>query len=399
MICPFCNEETSGIKLNNKSYCSNCGELLNAPVKLIEDLPAKTQEKSFSTSPQAKLVSVDGESGAAIDLLGAELSALDLIREAAEQKEKDAAFETEINELEAEEEILDILTKNNSTGEIKNDTDKEIVKHNRPRIHKNFQGDYLLVKNEPNPIATPELVFPHDDQIASGAIDTEITAPVKKETEGLQENEEVKDFLSEEVHYPFFDDKPKTEINIKNKEHQEVLTRFLKEGASKASRTKKKRKRRKLLLPILITLGALMLLAGLVLFVKLYAPGINFLNNTAEVENEFNYKQPEYMPAGYELTRQQTIDDGIRYSYEYLPDNSKTINIDISATKKTEKDIFTDHVAQNGNSYLEVKNDNGLFWIINDQRIVFVKENLLYVVVASDKISTEELLKVAEGII
>lgn len=397
MICPKCHAETDGIKINNYLYCSSCGE----KIQEVEVRTLASNADNREETPQPKVIHEAEAVEEEIDTLGAELSTIDLITEAGERLEQ----EKELATLEAEEEVLELLEKKpldkleiNPLDRLeakkptkkekpldKLEAKKEIVKHNRNRADHHYQKDFLMIPGEPDPFDIPELISPKDDMI---------TAPQAPKSPDLDMK------LPETERFPLVEKDKIKEIKAKREKHQKVLTSFLKEGASQASKVKKNRKKKKFLLIFLPVVTAILVVVGLVAFINLYVLDTNRVIKKAEESVSFNYKKPNYLPYGYELSSNTNgTKEEISYAYNYLPDPKQTINITIKKSDLGEKEVFDTYVGREGNTYKEFTKDGTTYWTVNEKEIYFKNQDLLYLIKASDKIGTEELLKIAQGML
>jgi hypothetical protein len=370
MVCSNCSQETNGIKINKKLFCTNCGEAIYAA-----EIPATAVASSQApaTPPIPTAISRDGS----------------------KKTEKD--IQKEIDLLGAEEKVIELLDKKKAIPKPKTKVGKKsIVKHNRERTEHKKEKDFMMVYNEPDPIAEPELVSPHDDQIESS-----------KGPEFDVKEEDIKIDLSainDEEKYPLVDRKKLADINEKKKRHHEILASFLKSGASQASQKKHKKAdtKRKLMITayILIPVIIVSALVGLVFYVNLYGNKAEPAVKKAESAVGFSYTSPQYVPLGYALTYLTTGDaNAINYDYQYGSEKAKRLNIYISKTTLTRESIFKEFLVPKGEPYTQETRGEAEYWLLSDSALYFVSNNLLYEIISSDKMPSEELTKIADGLL
>lgn len=193
MICPNCNTNTPGIKLNGKLYCPQCGSIL-------PDKPTSQISEPVDTIPEPKIIEpkepqkekVEKE----IDELGAELKALNEIEHTAASEEKTSEQTTELASLEAAEKLVDsleIVPKENVTEE---KTDSAIIKANRDRTShlKMTEPSEVPVAKEPE----PETVKETPEEIAPVVIETpEVPIETQELTKSAEETETTPEPVSE----------------------------------------------------------------------------------------------------------------------------------------------------------------------------------------------------------
>lgn len=279
MQCPNCGKETKGIKINKKLFCTNCGEPVSDETKsrdnssteaLTQASPKKdpiedTSEDSVVHDPKAKLITKEGDEITEKDLTTEELSAEEKILEALEIEAENKELET----LEAEKEILDLMSKKREKKKAKKKpakkkrevpeiTNKKIKKHNRPRLSHKPVSKYKIIIGEPDPITTPELKFPEDDQLESpienvakpeeGDIEINLAAPEIKEKESYPLGDKGKGRLKE--------------ADEKDKAKQKAVSNYFKSTITDIRKDRKEiNKSKKFNLVLLILLGILLLLA------------------------------------------------------------------------------------------------------------------------------------------
>ncbi len=193
MICPNCNTNTPGIKLNGKLYCPQCGSIL--PKQSIA--PAS---ESAPTVPEPKIIAPEAsqkeniEKG--IDELGAELRALDEIEHTAGFEEKEHKQTSELASLEAAEKLIDSLdvTPQEMAPEEKNAT--PIVKANRERTshpkitEPETNSEPMSIEPKTKPIEeTVKETTPVLPEVPQTSIETPVILNSKEETEAAPEPE------------------------------------------------------------------------------------------------------------------------------------------------------------------------------------------------------------------
>lgn len=358
MICPSCNKETQGIKVNGKLFCPQCGELLNPPtmaVPVVEPVVAAStnvetaeQNPNPFEIPKPKVITEEG-----------------------------AEITDELKKLEAEEEVLEVLEKAATkqktpkpTLKIKN---QEIKKHNRKRVHHQKEKEFVVAKaiqNE-NPNVTPE------------------SEPEKA----------VPEVKIEESIFPLLRKEEKVELEQKKAVKQKAFVSFLKSGIQNPRTAKKPKKSKKGLyitlgiFGVIVSLGALVVLINVIYF----NPQKNL--RKAESKVTFKYQKPAYLPPGYDISPNTTgTSNSIKYVYFYLPNKSKELSISISKTELTNENIFETVIKPKGLGYIETENEGQKYWFVGENSLYFLKENKLYEISSSDTIALEELTKIAKGL-
>lgn len=394
MQCHSCKQETASIKINNKLFCTNCGERLG-----IEVLPAEAANNSSQTNsmdqkfhdPVPKIIPAEDsvnyekiidDEVREINILEAEEELLDVIKELPQPKQKE-----EPKELQSEE-------KKEKLEKLKAKKEKApIIKHNRKRA-----GGYTIVPGEPNLIKEPELPIPHDDMIdvSHEPIVSADNSPVEVNL-ATPENDK-------EENYPLALKEETETIKEKKIIRNAALRGFFKSGVVEVSKKKKRIKKKPMklskILWITIPVVAAFLLAGLVAYVNIY--GNNPVNSIRKSESKvaFEYKKPAYLPPGYEasyITRGES--NYITYLYWYTPNKKKTITLDISSGEWTDTKLQTEVIANTKEQFAQKSIRETKVWLLGEYAIYFAKDNVLYQISASDTISSEELLKIAEGMI
>lgn len=396
MVCAKCGDETKGIKLNGKLFCTNCGEALLVPKATTPKRTPTTSETPVSdaTPPKPKLITKEGddpsEKQKEIEALRAEEEALLLIGKEAIQKTKADKAKKEAP---------------NKDKTIKRGASKEIKKHNRDRITHKKNMQWAVLPNEPDPIKEPEIETPTEDQIEppkENLADTNkyvgevnLISPKKMPAEKPEKNE-----------YPLLDKRKTEKIQEKRRGHHKVLNEFLKSTAGPTTQNQPKKKKReksrhRKLFWILIILAIFILgFIALVLYVNFYAINPGRAQKQAESAVSFSYKKPSYIPSGYELSYKTSADvDYINYVYEYAPDKSKTIEIKISKSDLTKESFFPQKIQPLGQEYIQTTKDGVDLYFIGRNSLYFLNNGLSYEVVSAEKISQEELTKIAGGLI
>jgi hypothetical protein len=369
MICSKCGTETNGIKLNKKTFCTNCGELLSLPPQEPKPEPAEieTETKAYNQpkefEPTAKVIDADGN-----------------------QKK----LESEIQTLEAEEEVIDLIAnelKAPAKKAKKVVKDTTIKKHNRKRVFHHRPDDFKVYPNEPDPIKEPELEVPHDDMIT---------------TEPEEKPQPIVPAVEESVGSALLDDEVRQKVETKKAVHREAFVSFLKSGASQATTVKKQKvkkgKYKKLIIFTILIVVLIGIGGGFVFYMNSYALNPDKQASIAEAKAGLSITRPSYFPPGYKLSFLTTGQkDAINYVFEYEPDNSKRIDLLISKSTMSEDEVFEKVVKTSGKEYEETITDNHKVWYIDGKSVVFIKDGLLYQVSASSETAKGTLSKMAEG--
>lgn len=374
MQCQNCKQESAGLKINGKVFCTNCGEeILVVPQN--EPAPIQTPQEAPSNlptevTPTPKIISAEG----------------DIYERVIEDEVR------EINILEAEEEVLDLLAKtasattkpkeaapepaepkNTPTEKTKTTKKPKIIKAKRSRVTPKQSSGFKVIPGEPDPIKTPELPIPHDDMIeASNEVEK---APEKEPT-------------LEPSPKPHHEETPPVE-NTENK------------AQPTNNKRKPKDKKKKSFLVTGIILGVLLVsFAALVIYVNFYGINSKRAVATAEQQTSFNYKKPSYLPAGFEASYLTTgTNQAIEYVYQYAPDKDRQIRVKIEKSELDKNSLFSEIVYPQGGSFSQATVGGIEFWTIGDKKAVFVFENALYQISSTEEISKEEITKIVEGII
>ena len=210
MTCPSCGNETKGIKLNGKLFCSFCGVVIKDTAEILEesyehlDTPnnsprADTKLPGPATVASNNLTQIPAEqeiippnlgeeplpTAHDASILEAEKEVIEIIEEMADEqpaiKIQDGIIKKhERTRTDLKQESLpkkpNPLTEpeslqNESIADAQNKENKEIVDNyedpKSPNEFPNFETDikYNLAVGEPDPITEPELESPHDDLI------------------------------------------------------------------------------------------------------------------------------------------------------------------------------------------------------------------------------------------
>lgn len=418
MICSKCGSETKGIRLNRKLFCTNCGEALLVP-EVQKQAPAgqpiANQQAQASTDtnssapipnprsaegpiqkpsetmapPKPKVITAEGndlsEKTKELETLKAEEEALEIIEKEAKE-EADEARKAAKKERETKEAAL---------------KSAEIKKHNRDRVTRKKEKDWMVVPNEPNPIEEPELEPPTEDQIeppkgkpaeAKDYVeDVNLISPKKTPAPEPTKNE-----------FPLLDKEKSQQIAVKRKGHQKVLGEFFKSavGQKSAKKPKKKKGDHKKLVIAAILLILLLGFIGLMFYVNLYALNPERAKNTAESTISFGYKRPPYVPNGYEISYKTNAEkDFIDYVYEYAPDRTRTLEIKIAKTDLTKENFFSEKIQSLRKSYAQTAAEGVDFYFVEENSLYFTRDGLAYEIISSSKMSQEELTKIAKGLL
>jgi uncharacterized protein YpmB len=386
MQCQNCGQETNGIKINNKLFCTNCGGPLSVAAN-VETEPDKESTTHENLSDGA----VEAKAEAKIIRPADDVNFKKIIEDE----------EREIDILEAEEELLDVISEINP--EPKEKTKKvepkkkpgrkkkiPIIKHERKR------AGYTLVTGEPDPISEPELPIPHDSLIeeAKEELVTADSSPM-----------EVNFITDREENFPLATTKEESVYKEKVRQKNEALRGFFKSGLVEVSKKKKAiiKNKKKMTLAIVISLiigVTILAFIGLVLYVNLIGKNPQRAIKKAESKTTFQYNKPEYLPPGYVPSYLTSGSEGtIEYIYVYAPSKQKTISIKVNNDGWTEEKILSQIVANSTDTYIQKKVSETNVWLLGDYGLYFVKNNVLYEIHSSDTISSDELIKIAEGMI
>lgn len=313
---------------------------------------------------------------------------------------------------------------------------KDIVKHNRPRVQHNVvEKGYVIVPGEPDIVKTPEIESPEPEEdsldvkemektpvnFAAEDISPTFTEPPSEEVteveeepqtvpeameepvaEEIKEDTEEKPANQEEIEEDELTNTPAPEINVHEK-HKQVFSDFLKSGLSQTTKHKKKKVKKgigkKLMSTIIIILIVLAAIAGFVFYVNTYI--LNNDNAVKKAESTFGQSlRPGYLPLGYQASYETNASsNGIDYVYLYSPNKSNRIDIKITKTDVTPETILEKVIKPLGKDYTQSQLDNTTIWYVGTGKALFIKDSKLYEITSSAKISSEELRKIAEGLI
>ncbi len=305
MICPHCNKETKGIRLNGKVYCAFCGEVTKDPTELLEESYTKKLDKR--------------------------------------------------------------KPKNN------------IIKSSRMRTDHN---GFKILENEPDPIEEPELESPRDMKLSTKK------PQISKDIEGSN---------------PFIDKKDLNEMRENAKKRQALLNEYFRKGAeeiSKKNSTTKKRKK-KISNKYFLFIAIFLIILGfgfLVYYVNNYALNEEKIKTSIKEQANFEYAEPSYMTPGYSLSYLSSAEPTkVKYVYTHF-EKDYQIQITAETTSNQNNDIYETYIKNKTAHYTsQIIKDVNLY-TVDFNTIYFVKDGVNYTIF-SDKLSQEELLKIAESII
>lgn len=368
MICPHCNNDNNGIRLNGKLYCVSCGEIMKDVIENLEYSykihgtqskrniyePRRFSKDSVDITPQ-------NNTKENINLLKAEEEILESIEEIATKK-----VDSKIKKLD-----------NNVA------TNHKIIKKNRERINIKPPSDYSLIYGEPDPINEPELPPPHDMQV--------------------EEHKNI-DF-NKEINYPLHTRQEQTKIHENVRKKQKALTNFFKEASNNIPtrgkgrrRTNRKTKISLLIIALIVTLiaGAI----GMFFYVNNVATNPKIITDKIESKTDFTFKKPEYIPPGYEISyKSYAYGNEIHYYYEYLPDTNNVIIISISETDVASDNFLESTIIPMGQKYYKYPLDNLSIWFVGNNKAIFINKNLIYEIFTTNEINTRETIKIIKGLI
>lgn len=201
--------------------------------------------------------------------------------------------------------------------------------------------------------------------------------------------------------------------NKNNSFKSEALAAFMKAGVQsigqekKAKKQKQKSGKRKIFWIILLIFTFVALFIGLVIYVNNFAPQAEELKNRIEKEANFTYQKPKYIPAGYKTSKKTNLNgEKVNYVYEltsvdekgkeYLSDE---LRITIFPKTQPTTDLLKEIGVSQGESFSQEKILDTEIYIIENKKIVFELNQIVYEISSSGKISKGELLKIAQGII
>lgn len=213
MICPNCNTNTPGIKLNGKLYCPQCGSILpKQPTAPVPESISSTPEPKIITPEESQKENIEKE----IDELGVELKALDEIEHTAKFEEKEQEQTTELASLEAAEKLVDSLQVTPKEEAPEEQPASVIVKANRERTShpKATEPKEVAVAKEQEPESVEERAeetAPIAPEISETPIETQDLPNPVEETETIPEPE-IKEPESEPEPEPKAEQTPESEI-------------------------------------------------------------------------------------------------------------------------------------------------------------------------------------------
>lgn len=430
MTCDACGQETTGVKLNGKLYCSNCGSLLEqkasplkttieeaAPVEVQEAAPELQEEVSQATiasEPNEDTNAPDAVDRATEDVLVSldkKLSALSALfpqKEVAKDEPKPEPKPVRVEKITLPPEKPEPKAKKTEKALDELPTLKpkfSIIKHGRPVVAKVRRNDFLRLPNEPDPIAEPELGVPHDDLITQGntdyaKADSEVKFDLTKE-QPIEESAEAltEDNSREETAAP-------TNHSAINK--GSFLTSFLKETATakptvtaKPQKNKKQKLNKKVIYIVLASLAALLTVIILVaLYLHFYTAKPQVAKKVAETAAEFSHLKPNYIPAGYVLSGEtKGNNNSITYVYRYLPDENKSYQI-VAKKSDVTNTTFEDKIVKPAKlDFTSSTQTNGdIYWYLGERKLSFIHNGILYEISSNTDIFRDELTKIAAGL-
>lgn len=410
MVCPNCNSETKGIKINKKIFCPVCGVLIEEP---------KPEKVTFATQPKAKTLNKDNSVASEIDLLKSELKALDFIEDEAKDRMLSGEQVEEKVAPNVATEVPPVQERADKINPVRS-SKVPIKKSNRPRVETIGNFKFNVYPNEPDPIKEPELESPTDVMIATQ--EKEEKVPTKAKFDAIKANEQnwqetkfvdlnkaraEKELKGEplEATEPEESDAQDTEPA---KKHNDFFASYLKNNLEKIEQpTEKKRGKKKkkkahskktLLISVIIVTG-LTVFAGLVFYVNLVYLNPQVAIKEAQNNTNIEFRTPTYLPAGYTLSSQtKATKDEVSLVYTYFADPDKKIGVVLSKISGDEN-IFESYISKKQGDYSSFTKDELNYWYLNENELVFSQSEILYDIVSSAKMSKEELLKIAEGAI
>lgn len=347
MTCPNCGQETTGIKLNGKLFCSFCGELIKDPAELLEESYEHARFDSGGTQSIPK-----------------ESTSLPVDSEPDYQQKrykKGPSFSVG----------------KNSAGMIK--------KHQRPRTD---AREFGLVTNEPDPISEPELEAPDNMLIEAKSAPAPVTPEVKD---------------TKEANFSLLPYEYRKELKQNAKKKQDILTSYLKETSGmskegkKPSKKNKTRKKKNVFARVTITLIITLILAGvgMVYYVN------NYVINTATTEKKLNknasfiHKKPRGVPEGYQLSYLSKAGNNyILYRYDFKGDRDRYVSMKAEKTDlKSAAEVID--VLGPGINFAKYSYDGLEFWQVESGEVYVVADNVLYTFSQSGELFDEIILDFA----
>lgn len=393
MQCQNCSQETNGIRINNKLFCTNCGEPLDAT-----EPPVQNETIDTTVVPQIPVKSENNVGTPAPKFIPAEKSLVDYNKIVDDE-------EREIDILRAEKEVVEAIEsipqteaapKAPVTTEPKKvkvrlpKTKRKIVKHNRQRT------GFAVIAGEPDPINDPELPIPHDDMIEN--LGTDIAQADAKPLE-------VNFVLNKDDNFPLATKEEDRVYKEKETAKGEALRGFFKAGLVETSRKKKAATKAPKKNVFLVVFASIILLAfvgfsGLVLYVNLVGNNTGRAVKKAEAKVSFLYTKPSYTPPGYKISYLTNSDSkNINYVYLYAPNEKLSLNIKINGDNWTEEKLVKDALPKTLDQFTQQKIKGNSVWLFANRNLFFVKNGILYEISSSDTISSVEMLRIAEGMI
>jgi len=281
LVCPNCESETNGLKLNNRLYCTECGFDLSKPKK-DEAKPENTEpkpatERKGSSAPvrevkpdisfpegltppaptvipptEAKREAEQETEEAEKEILPetqtdevasleAEKEVLELVEEEAQKLEEEHRPDTTEKDQEAPRKVIEEAEEDADISVVVKKpvklprTTKTIKKHERPRTDLKREGDFVLIPGEPDPIAEPEIteataasepIEPEPNQKISEPDEQTVAEDSPEPQPEINENPSKDiDEVVEEVRQKAFksDIEPKPLVNVDVKKEQDEL--------------------------------------------------------------------------------------------------------------------------------------------------------------------------------
>lgn len=407
MVCPNCQSETNGLKLNNRLYCTECGFLLTPPEEekkvepveppQIKEVRKRNFEDTPKSQPEAKIISGFSDDFA-VAPLEAEEEVLDLvIDEAKKLEEEKKAKEKDVGSVKI------------PTMKKLPNTTRTIAKHNRPRTDLKKEGPFTLIPGEPDPIAEPEIEPASEEEEVAPNVKIPVTPIIEKVEEEPKDIEidspgdEVE--ILDETNEPTVPEKKEdsNKVNPPNLKNEMLLNYFRKVGNEPVREVKPKKKKKEfnwiLLWGIVIPLILIISFVGLVLYVNLYAAKPDVAVRRAERQISFGYLHAGYLPPGYAVSyKTNATSASIEYVYEYLPDKTKTLSIKAEQTTLKPDDIRPKIITPTGKQFVNYSEDGRSLWYVGGDTIYFIEIGVLYTIRTNSDIKLAELIKVATAL-
>lgn len=202
---------------------------------------------------------------------------------------------------------------------------------------------------------------------------------------------------------PFFffgKKKNKKEPAIKPEQTKPVMKVEKEQVAEKPKIKKKHPILKRIIIALLIITIPIAGFIGFVYYVTNFAANAESTKTKAEQSVSFNYKKPNYLPAGYVLSfKTNAKSDFIEYIYEYEPDKNRLLKIKITKQDISEEDFLNKVVKPNGEKYTTSNVKESEVWFVEDKGAFFSKDGVIYEITNSDKISKDELTKIVDSLI